>query len=165
MGQKLKFGERLAETEEVVNRAVGSMRPSERLKDSGPNVEVEPVDSFDVLSRAAEENPSYAVISAWELFNGALNDLIGAVAPGQDLTRSARPALQLQELSKRSAVTQDFVDAVDQLRYLRNDVAHGQAKPTAGEAVAYVESARELANAATALARLASKNERRRLEE
>ena len=42
----------------------------------------EPLNSFDALVRAAEDNPSYAVISAWEQFNGALNDLVGAIVPG-----------------------------------------------------------------------------------
>ncbi len=39
----------------------------------------------------------------------------------------------------------DFIDGTTKLRNLRNSVAHGRHSPTAGEAVAYVETAAELA--------------------
>ena len=60
----------------------------------------------------------------------------------------------MPELVKRELVPQDFANAVIDLRRLRNQVAHVQSKPTPDEAVAYAESAQNLALVARNIAGL-----------
>jgi hypothetical protein len=62
----------------------------------------------------------------------------------------------VRELEQRAVINNEFAQAVDELRQLRNRVARGQHNPTSGEALAYVETAKELTNAARMLANLAT---------
>jgi hypothetical protein len=96
-----------------------------------------------VLAREAEANPSYVVIAAWEQLDRAIGDLVGASLGSKDFRRR-NPYMHLPELQQREVVNGDFSGAVTDLRHLRNRVAHGQHNPTSGEAVAYVESTKEL---------------------
>lgn len=115
LGQKFEFGERLAEAEDTVGKAVQNDPMAENV------LRIEP----SPLVREAEANPSYVVLQAWEQLVAALTDLVGTVFPG-DIRISRSPAFALPDLRKRGLVTSAFVDAVTELRKLRNQVAHGQ---------------------------------------
>jgi hypothetical protein len=134
LGQKLEFGPALAEAEDSVSMAVQDAPTAEK------QAEIEP----SPLVREAETNPSYVVLQAWEQLSAAIADLAGVAFPDQR-TASWRSARSLPELQKRELVSREFANAVVDLRDLRNQVAHGQSKPTPGEAVAYAESAQVLA--------------------
>lgn len=142
LGQKLEFGPALAEAEDSVSKAVQDVLVAERQQ-----AEVEP----SPLVREAEANPSYVVLQAWEQLSGVIADLAGTAFPDQKAA-SWRSARYLPELQRRELVSRDFVDAVTELRDLRNRVAHGQSNPTPGEAVAYAESVEALAFVAKRLA-------------
>lgn len=156
LGQKVSFGDRLAQTEESVDRAVGSIKHEAGVRQLEPPAEEKQVDAdeFTALVREAEANPSYAVLVAWEQLTGAIDDLVGASLGAERFPRRNSP-IQLRELERREVVHKDFARAVTNLRDLRNRVAHGQHNPTSGEAVAYVESAKELTRASHVLANLA----------
>jgi hypothetical protein len=154
MGHKVTFGDRLAETEKSVEGAVSAIGAAGDTDSSPSEKQREDSDESASLAREAELNPSFVILSAFEQLSGALADLVGS-ALGAEGTRPNRPAhFHLGELQKRGIVNNDFVRAVSELRELRNRVAHGQHNPTAGEAVAYVESAGELGRAAHVLADL-----------
>jgi hypothetical protein len=155
LGQKFEFGERLAEAEISAANAADKVSATKER----PKIEPSP------LALEAEENPSYVVLQAWEQIPGAIADLVGAAfrdSPrryGQNLNQS------LRELRDLEFVTADFVDAVTQLRLLRNQVAHGQSKPTPGEAVAYADSAQVLAVVARNTAELLTNPPLKKMED
>lgn len=150
LGQKLTFGDQLAETEDSVDAAVESIASSP----DGTDAPTRPaLDSADPLAREAEENPSFAVIQGWEGLSRSLQGLITtALGPGRGTPKSIPRATR--ELERAGIVNDRFVQAVEELRQLRNKVAHGQHNPSPGEAVAYVASARELSRAAETLSAL-----------
>lgn len=167
LGQKFNFGQKLAGAEKSVNKAVAQAQESvgqtqlgaadaEKMAadnalwkitstEQGPyDIDLDRADLIE-LAELATSNPSFVVIKAWEDFEAALMDLVGTVFPG---TRHVYPLRRLPDLVKERHVDASFVNAVQELRDLRNNVAHGQHNPTAGEAVTYLESARELAGVA-----------------
>lgn len=150
LGQKITFGDRLAEAEEAVGRAVDSVETPVGEAATPQRTDASP------LAREAESNPSFAVVRAWEALLGAIADLSGAALADEPKARMlpGNPARMLPELQKRDLVTKEFVLAVNDLRNLRNRVAHGLHNPTAGEAVAFVEAADDLSRAAVAFANL-----------
>jgi hypothetical protein len=150
LGQKVTFGEELADAEDSVNEAVEGIKPD--TEDSEKREAIEP----SPLVREAEANPSFVVIQSWEQLSAALEDLVGAAFPDQ-VTRGT-PVGWLPGLQRRDMVSPDFVKAVRELRYLRNKVAHGQHNPTPGEAVAYAESAQALAATARIMADFVTRN-------
>jgi hypothetical protein len=62
----------------------------------------------------------------------------------------------LARVQQHQVVNKALSRAVDDLRELRNRVAHGRHNPSSGEAVAYVESTKELSRAAHILASVAA---------
>lgn len=144
LGQKLEFGERLAEAEDSVGKAV------QETHTASERAEIKP----SPLVREAEENPSYVVLQAWEQLSGAIADLAGVALPEPTGRARQNSAQSLPDLRRREIVTADVVNAVTELRNLRNQVAHGQSKPTPGEAVAYAESAQALTKAVWNIANL-----------
>jgi hypothetical protein len=156
LGQKVTFGEGLAGTEESVRAAVADIAAPPEAQELQPA----PADEWEELAREAETNPSFAIVTAWERLSSVLDTLIRSSIDADDLVRRSSGRswpTQLDwvhESEKRGIVGANFTQAAYELRGLRNRVAHGQAKPTSGEAVAYVESAKELARAAHVLARL-----------
>ena len=153
MGQKVTFGETLAATEGSVDAAVEGMDAGPKaVEGSGSGSED---DRSTLLAKEAESNPSFSILSAYERLNGALGELVSSRLPVPDGGRRVTlPFQRLRDLQKNGVVNENFVSAVNQLRLLRNDVAHGQHNPSAGEAVAYVESAEELTRAARVLANM-----------
>lgn len=100
--------------------------------------------AYDDLGRAAESEPSYLVISAWERVVAALADLAGSRLPDVPQPQPAPSAL-LQQLHRAGVIDDDFLEAANDLRKLRNEVAHGRHVPTPGEAANYARLARTLA--------------------
>jgi hypothetical protein len=88
------------------------------------------------LAEMATSNPSFVVIKAWE---DLAADLIKTLRPNAEIRN---PIYWLPELATDGHVSGSFPGAVLELMELRNNVAHGQHNPTAGEAVTYVESVR-----------------------
>jgi hypothetical protein len=156
LGQKIDFGEQLAGAENSVDQAIGGIETDQGVAADEDSTMESP------LAREAEANPSFVIISAWERLTGALGDLVGATADGETRRPSRAPASMLRELQRSEVVNAAYVRAVDELRALRNQVAHGQHNPTAGEAIAYADSAEELVRAAHALADLYA--QRRRMQ-
>jgi len=152
MGQKLSFGDRLAQAEDSVEKAAGSIEqpPGKQLESPAEQKES---DESSALIREAEANPSYVLLTSWERLNGAIDDLLGSVRSGTREGFGRSVITQFSDLRKSKFVKDDFLRAVAELRELRNRVAHGQHNPSPGEALAYAESAEELRRAAHALAR------------
>lgn len=149
LGQKFTFGFRLAEAEDSVDEALKSIEPAKAMQAEAKLVDATP------LAREAEANPSFVVLRSWEQLSGALADLVGSAMDPDEVGPKyahSNPAAFLPKLVGRKIVDSGFVKAVSELRSLRNRVAHGHYNPTAGEAIAYLESANELAGAAIALA-------------
>ena len=167
LGQKVNFGQKLAGAEKSVSEAVAQAQESvgrtqlsaadtekmaaDRALRKITSTERNP-DDIDLrraglveLAELATSNPSFVVIKAWEELEAALMELVEEAFPG---ARLVSPSLALPDLIKERHVNTSFANAVRELRGLRNDVAHGQHNPTAGEAVTYQESARELGSIA-----------------
>jgi hypothetical protein len=94
------------------------------------------------LSEEAEANPSFTVLRAWEILSSLLADYAETFLPERLKGRS--PYALLPELQKLGKLSPSYVAAVQDLRRLRNAVAHGQHNPTPGEAIAYVETTGKL---------------------
>jgi hypothetical protein len=94
------------------------------------------------LALDAEANPSFTVLRAWEELSSVLADQIGTVLPEKQ--RSGNPLALLPEMQKGGMMTPSYIEAVQDVRRLRNAVAHGQHNPTPGEAIAYVETISKL---------------------
>jgi hypothetical protein len=139
LGQKLAFGEQLADAEETAAAAVGEA--------DGPVESGEP----SPLIREAEQNPSYVIISAWERLYASLRESAAGVAR-LPTYKSSNAHEMAQALLSNEVVNAEFVRAVGELRNLRNRVAHGQHNPTPGEAITYAETVEELARAVEAAA-------------
>jgi hypothetical protein len=133
LGQKLEFGPALAEAEDSVGKAIQNAPLAEKAGEVIPSP----------LVRQAEDNPSYVVVQAWEQLSSAIAEVVGTAFPGRKIA-AWNATKDLPDLVRRELVNQDYVKAVIELRDLRNRVAHGQSKPTPGEAVAYAESAQVL---------------------
>ncbi len=112
-----------------------------------------------------DEDPTFAVIAAWERVGEATRDLDARTRPvgptgvhdaGHPLPPPPLPGSGVQELARqlrrRDVVNDRFVESVDALGQLRNVVAHGRRRLTREEAKSYVEAARELTRAADAVA-------------
>ncbi len=167
LGQKVNFGQKLAGAEKSVIKAVAQAQESVgRPQLGGADTEQTVADhalwkitsteqnphDIDLrkaklveLAELATSNPSFVVIKAWEDLEAALMHLVKEVFPG---TRDVNPLRRLPDLVKEQYVNDSYVNAVRELRDLRNNVAHGQHNPTAGEAITYLESARELSQIA-----------------
>jgi hypothetical protein len=150
LGQKVTFGEELADAEFSVNEAVESIKPDTEEPEKRAAAEPSP------LVREAEANPSFVVIQAWEQLSAELEELVAAAFP--DRVPRGTLAGWLPDLQRRDMVNTDFVKAVRELRELRNKVAHGRHNPTAGEAVAYAEAAQVMAASAHIMADFITRN-------
>lgn len=153
LGTEWEFGEALQKVEEGRAAIEGQTQRPEQPSTASPS-EAEPLFSDDRLARLAQEadhNPSYAIITAWEILRGSAQDLIGTIvqystatagtitAPGRDEVR------MLEGGEKKNLISAGLSTVYRDMRDLRNRVAHGAANPTSGEAVAYVENADRLA--------------------
>jgi hypothetical protein len=143
MGQEVEFGELLAVAEESAKQAIETA-----AKTTGKSAEAEEMQGeLSPLIQAAESNPSYVIIRAWEDVQASLADLAGIVFPG----RAVRgfPSRLISDLESQDiGLPHKYFETVREFRDLRNRVAHGQHNPTPGEAITYAESADWLVRAA-----------------
>jgi hypothetical protein len=152
MGQEVTFGHELANAENSVLEAVRSAATGSSKPDQIDAIEPSP------LARKADANPSFVVIHAWEQVARAVLYLADVGPPAESFPAQPISTGLLNELQKLHLVNSDFTTAVLELRELRNQVAHGEHNPTAGEAVAYAESAQVLAATARMMADFAVHN-------
>lgn len=146
-GGEVTFGEGLAKAENTFEKfqasATGaeaaSGQPEGADSDEAGNVDSEPVE------------PSALVLRSWEHLSEEIIGLANARVPGVRATNAASAAAALE----RAGVVNDlFVETANELRQLRNAVAHAKEIPTPGSAIAYADQARELQAACRALAQL-----------
>jgi hypothetical protein len=107
-------------------------------------------DRFTAIALKADENPSYAVVASWAelesvIRNGLEHVWDGTTSRGRRFPRSGAAALD--ELLRLDMLTPETDRALQSLRRLRNEVAHGAVQPDGGSATAYVHNARALAEA------------------
>ncbi|WP_167051717.1 hypothetical protein [Salinibacterium sp. ZJ77] len=141
-GSEANFGEGLARAEDSV----------QAFKESSPDA-VESGIAFPPPDAAEEAiaDPSGMVLRAWEGLAESVFALRRATA-GRGRP-STNLSIVLRQLVDEGVVNSFFLDSVEELRQLRNHVAHAREVPTKGSAIAYVEQARELQAAAELFAR------------
>jgi hypothetical protein len=156
LGQKVDFGQKLAGAEESVSKAEaqaqGTAEPIvepalRQIISTGQGLQDIDLQNVGLvqLAEMAASNPSFVVIKAWEDFAADLTTMVKTILPDAEVRN---PIYWLPELAKDGRIGESFPSAVLELLELRNNVAHGQHNPTAGEAVTYVESIRRLATVA-----------------
>jgi hypothetical protein len=164
LGQKVNFGRKLAGAEKSASKAVAQAQESEgqtQLSVAGAenivsdsallkitSAEQNPHDvdlqraGLVELAEMATSNPSFVVIKAWEDLQATLRELAKVALPE---ARHPYGRRLLADLVNNGYVDESFARAVQDFQGLRDDVAHGKHNPTAGEAVTYLESTRDLA--------------------
>jgi hypothetical protein len=162
LGQKVQFGQKLADAEATVSDAAARAQPKEsadsqstegrrHLSSDGEHSENADLVSLG-LATVAAANPSFTIIKAWEELTGSLAKLLNELEPNPSGSQKfTNLVFRFGLLEERGEVDRSFVRAVKELFDLRNHVAHGRNNPTAGEAVAYAESAHQLASTAVRL--------------
>lgn len=142
LGTEWTFGQGL-ENVELARADVGALQPSANGDEAFGTGFADP--RLEALAReAASTNPSYAVLSSWELVLAAVHGLTATLGPDETRaigqSRSNELAV-LKRLRNRDALEGTLVEMFVALRDLRDQVAHGRSSPTTGEAVAFVEQA------------------------
>ena len=94
----------------------------------------------DPAPRASAGEPVAAIITAWEDLVERLMWLQESALP----PTPHRPVLALSKLLTAGIISDDAASAIQSLRKLRNEVAHGRATPTKLEADRYVDAARDM---------------------
>lgn len=146
-GGEATFGEKLAKAERTFEKFQASVTGAEAASGQ-PGVE-EP-DGAGIADFGPLE-PSALVLSSWEHLAEEIIGLAHVAVPGVRTTNAASAAVALE---RAGTVNDLFVETVNELRQLRNAVAHARETPTPGSAIAYAEQARELRVACRALAQL-----------
>ncbi|MEU0312968.1 hypothetical protein [Nocardioides sp. NPDC006273] len=149
LGTEFEFGDGIQKLEE--GRAIiGDHAKEPEMEPSPPASEKAPApiygdDRMLSLALEADRNPSYAILTAFEIVKGSARDLIGTVMNYPSKASPLRPGADevrlLADYEKKNVITPGLANQFRELRDLRNRVAHGTANPTSGEAVAYVENA------------------------
>lgn len=146
-GGEATFGDGLAKAERTFEQFRASMQgaeaapgpPDTNVTGEGSSVESGPVE------------PSALVLHSWERLSEEIISLARANVPGASATNVAAATAALE----RAGIVNDlFVETANELRRLRNAVAHARETPTPGSAIAYADQARELQAACRALAQL-----------
>ncbi|TCO33127.1 hypothetical protein EV652_103126 [Kribbella steppae] len=88
-------------------------------------------------------SPAADIMASWELVLLSLRYL-RQEAIGDGAKMSTDPQRILEDLRTAGVVDDDLVTVVEELKDLRDQVAHGYHKPTAGEALTYATSATSL---------------------
>ncbi|WP_143228203.1 hypothetical protein [Actinomadura meyerae] len=158
LGGTLTFGEQLAEVEEQVEGLAAPEDASQKPRGLEP---ARPADEQQLqanpdagLLLLVQEAPSGAVMQAWSEVERSihvlfqlhdLENISRADAP-ERMGRSARvqPTNMVLLMVERRIIPGSILKPIRELRALRNSVAHGQHTPTPGEALTYVETAREI---------------------
>ncbi|MEU7776841.1 hypothetical protein [Micromonospora parva] len=103
---------------------------------------------FKEFALRAGENPSYSVVASWSLLGEIMASIAADLLPA-NLRRSFGSGSSylpvIRALHEQGVISDETASALDSLRRLRNEVAHGTTEPEPGAAVAYVRSANDLA--------------------
>lgn len=146
LGTEWTFGDELSKVETVRATAdVVAGRPAKSLglRNTGD------IDQtlIKLAVETADDNPSYAVLAAWEKVLVEIDSMLRKGERLLDLPtlkgapRKLPAARLIGMLEQATIVPPGFRETFERMLDLRNRVAHGQANPTPGEAVAYIESA------------------------
>ncbi len=150
-GAKLDFTAKANHAKSEVAASLGKeieRRKAQQLTGTTPRVpEAEPVEV------PADEEPTYAVLTAWERVGGIVRDLGGTASSreGWSLPRTRSTTTIVRELYKRDVVDGAYVNAIQSLAELRNAAAHSALRLDRDAAVAYVSAANELIRATEAI--------------
>lgn len=130
-GLEATFGNELAATEQ----SVGELLDAAGVPIEDPSTPRPESDGrFD---------PSGMIIRSWEGIVPMLDDLRLRTPSSGRPTRNV--TAMLNQLRRDGVIGSGLVETISRLYELRNAVAHGKHEPTAGEALSYQESAKELA--------------------
>jgi len=148
LGGEFEFSETIGGVEESTDKAVEDA-PVAAKTDGSPAVASSngPLGGREIRGEGGprnspEVNPSGAILHAWESLISALSDL-SRVNAGRG--RPARnPSAIVRQVRESGFFSTSFYEAIDSLREARNQVAHGEAVPTVGAAITFVESANQL---------------------
>ena len=153
-GGEVEFHNLLEATEESVDEVLESEPSTINVGEDAEQVPADPSvrkadktgTGRDPLQPDSTRDPSGAIMTSWQRLILALADLSRTKAgPGRP-TRN--PKLILEQLRRSEAVNNAFYESAVNLFELRNQVAHGEAIPTQGAALTYVERAHQLEMAA-----------------
>lgn len=142
LGFELTFGqgiERLETAQEAIVLAEKADKTGAAPVSNDPRLEA--------LARdTAAKNPSFAVLSAWEIVLGRVHDFLASQLPPDqmvELSRYSSPSelAGLKRLRNGGQIGPNVVEVFAALRNLRDKVAHGESNPTVGEAVAFINNA------------------------
>jgi hypothetical protein len=148
-GQTIKFARQIAQSERQVEAATTAV--AQGLPESlTPEASVE---ASPETAELAETNASYVVISSWESLWRSVLDLAGYLDLLSPRGRRATQSAVLQALKSSAHVPDQFVAAIEELRGIRNEVAHGDRAPSPGQALSYVEQASQIEALTRALIR------------
>lgn len=141
LGQSMTFEESLARTEEAVDMALENSEaiPRDTVEQSGSKR----TSALSGLEREAASNPSFAIISAWERMQDALRELHSRIFDSSQSRQSGMSVI-LRNLYSREQIDPGIIESVQNLRSLRNEVAHGFHNPGPGEARTYVQTVESL---------------------
>lgn len=165
-GQELDFGQRLAELEsaEAVRPPGEPSQTAQEVpgaKPGGVSPEQAGTPPKTERDRArldlAETEPSFLVLSSWQDLAEAIEDLANALAPAAPRKRRS-PTESLKVLQQNEMIRPLEVEELLELQDLRNRVAHGQHRPTPGEALTYANLALSVRSRVYSVARHPSKS-------
>ncbi|HEX4444240.1 MAG TPA: hypothetical protein VHZ81_11760 [Galbitalea sp.] len=128
-------------------------RDSSADPDDGPSEVI--LENRNPWLAIAVTSPAIAILESWEELRAAIFDLanktgIETSEVGKRVQVGLTETIQL--LIEGKVVNPSFASAVDELRELRNKVAHGGWTPTQPEGLAFITSAWELVRASNAIA-------------
>jgi hypothetical protein len=160
LGHKLTFGDVLAKTEEEVEGIKVVMRSSEHgIPRATAEDKKEPLPADSLRAYGG----SGAVIQAWNMVEDAVNQLTGLPyitslllghSSGDVNVIFGKPARLAEILMKENVLPKALGPVLNDLRKLRNEVAHGAHSPTDGEALTYVHTATDVVGVLNSIADL-----------
>lgn len=151
-GQEAEFGQKLAQAESTAEKAIDERRTNTgKAEIEGVDVDDEGESLWGEFASMAEEEPSFVILDSWEVLRQQVEELAILVSERHPSSTKARPSAEM--LARAGVVRDAQVAQYQLLRDLRNQVAHGQHRPTPGEALTYSETARALWGSMMSVAR------------
>lgn len=141
---EIEFLDALRETEMNVSEI-----KTEHTAGDLPDDNVRPDEKHENLVRATGDNPSGALLAAWARLEAAQRNL----GERHGIVGRRNPIEIARHLYRQDIVNSAYLEAFEDLRRMRNLVAHGEYEPSPGESTNYIQLAQELTNATAALAR------------
>ncbi|MET9288807.1 hypothetical protein [Nocardia beijingensis] len=137
------FGERLAQLEEHVDELEAPSTNGEgNTAERRSGTPADDFSGYDGLLRIVQVMPELGVVKAWMDVERAIDLLYEQLEPGD---RRPKPIyVKARSLVGAGVLPERVVKPLDELRALRNQVAHGLHKPNVGEALTYVQRAEEV---------------------